>query len=89
MKSSKILSLGFALMIFANALFAQCDQFCTSIGKKKFFVTGVLDYTSLSWSVNGKFGLSIIGASNLDTVEVNFAAATTGVDTVYVVAINS
>lgn len=89
MKSSKILSLGFAMMIFANALFAQCDQFCTSIGKKKFFVTGVLDYTSLSWSVNGKFGLSIIGASNLDTVEVNFAAATTGVDTVYVVAINS
>ncbi len=89
MKSSKILSLGFAIMVFANTVFAQCDQFCTSIGKKKFFVTGVLDYTSLNWSINGNFGLAIVGPANQDTVEVNFAGASTGVDTLYVVALNS
>jgi hypothetical protein len=77
------------ILLMSRALFSQCNNFCTSIGTNKFYFSGAADYTSKIWSISGNTGMTIVGSNTGDTVEVSFAAANTGVDTVMLVFSNT
>lgn len=89
MKNLRQIVLLVITLFSASSIFAQCSNFCTSIGTKKFYFAGATDYTSKTWSISGNTGMTIIGSNTGDTLEVSFAAANTGVDTVMLVFSNA
>ena len=89
MRNLKNVVLVLVLLTASNEISAQCNQFCTSTGTKKFFFSGASDYTTKTWSISGNTGMVIIGSNTGDTLEVNFAASSTGVDTVKLVLSNA
>lgn len=88
-QKQKQILLAVSLLFGSVSVFAQCSNFCTSTGTKKFYFTGATDYTSIAWSIAGNTGMTIIGSTTTDTLEVSFAAANTGVDTVMLVLNNA
>lgn len=89
MKKQKQILLAIGLLFGAVSVYAQCSNFCTSTGTKKFYFTGATDYTAITWSISGNTGMTIIGSNTTDTLEVSFSAANSGVDTVMLVLNNA
>lgn len=75
------------LTLYHTTYAGMCDTVCQATASKKYFVSGVTDASTYTWTASG--GISILSGQGTDTITVNFNAASGGVQTICVTPSNS